>query len=105
MRDETEGAVLRERIRSLLSRGLRTTVEPIPKDNLEFDAILQELHGLADDQLEEKLTLSGFAERPYGKDQQRCSDCMYYSVHRRWCVLPPISLPVEPDWWCRLWRI
>jgi hypothetical protein len=105
MHDEKEDAVLRDKIRITLSRGLRTTIEPIPKDNVEFDAILQQLHGLEAHQIEEKLTLSGFVDRPYGKDQQRCFDCMYYSVHRKWCVLPSIGLPVEPDWWCRLWRL
>lgn len=31
--------------------------------------------------------------------------CMYFLVHRKWCDLPELSVPVEPEWWCRLWRI
>jgi hypothetical protein len=30
---------------------------------------------------------------------------MYYMVHSKCCDLPELALPVEPDWWCRLWRI
>jgi hypothetical protein len=100
-----DDAALREKIRGLLAGGLRTQVEPVPKDNLEFDAILNELHGLDEEQLEEKLSLSGFVDRPQGPNRQRCHECMYYSTHRKWCVLPQIGVPVEPDWWCRLWRV
>lgn len=96
---------LREKIGSLLAGGLRTQVEPVPKDNLEFDVIVNQLQGLDDERLEDKLTISGFVDRPYGNERQRCYDCMYYSVHRKWCILPQLSLPVEPDWWCRLWRL
>jgi hypothetical protein len=101
----SDDAALRERISELLSHGLRTQIEPVPKDNMEFDGILNELHDLDDSQLEEKLMLSGFVDKPHGPDQQRCHECMYYSVHRKWCVLPQVGLPVEPDWWCRLWRV
>lgn len=30
---------------------------------------------------------------------------MYYQVHRKWCNLPELAVPVKPDWWCRLRRI
>jgi hypothetical protein len=30
---------------------------------------------------------------------------MYFLVHRKWCDLPELSVPVEAEWWCRLWRI
>jgi hypothetical protein len=30
---------------------------------------------------------------------------MYYKVHRRYCELPELDFPVEPEWSCRLWRI
>jgi hypothetical protein len=23
----------------------------------------------------------------------------------RWCDLPELAVKVEPDWWCRPWRI
>jgi hypothetical protein len=31
-------------------------------------------------------------------------ECMYFVVHRKWCELPELAWPVEPEWWCRLWR-
>jgi hypothetical protein len=55
--------------------------------------------------LREKLVISGWLLQPYGPDEMRCQECMYYLVHRRWCDLPELSLPAEPEWWCRLWRI
>jgi hypothetical protein len=97
-----EDAVLREKIRGLLSSGLETRTEPVPEDNLQYESVLRELHGLS---LNERLTISGFVDHPYGKDNQRCYDCMYYLVHRRWCALPQLAVPVEPEWWCRLWRV
>jgi hypothetical protein len=30
---------------------------------------------------------------------------MYYQVHRRFCELPELMVPVEPGWSCRLWRL
>ncbi len=48
--------------------------------------------------------IGGFTDHPYGEDQMRCLECMYYLVHRKWCDLPELAVPVEPDWWCRLWR-
>jgi hypothetical protein len=100
-----EDAALREKIRGLMAAGLQTRTEPVPEDNLQYEAVLRELHGLGVERLTDKLTISGFVDHPYGKDKQSCYDCMYYLVHRKWCALPPLSLPVEPEWWCRLWRI
>ncbi len=36
---------------------------------------------------------------PYGPDQMRCQECMYYLVHRKWCDLPELAVPVEADWY------
>jgi hypothetical protein len=100
-----QDAAVREKIKQILAAGLRTQTAPVPEDNLQYDAIVNELYGLGDEQLEQKLEISGFVDHPWGKDEQRCYDCMYYLVHRKWCALPPLSLPVEPEWWCRLWRV
>lgn len=51
------------------------------------------------------MVISGFVDHPYGPDKQRCMECMYYLVHREWCDLPELAVPVDADWWCRLWRI
>lgn len=96
---------LRERIGKMMADGLDTRTEPFPQDNHEFERVLGELRELEKGDLEGKLVVSGFLDRPYGEDEQRCLECMYYLVHRKWCDLPELALPVEPQWWCRLWRI
>ena len=101
----TSDDVLRDRIGRLMAEGLETKTAPQPENNIEFESILNELRALGPDALEEKLIVSGFVDKPYGEDEQRCLECMYYLVHRKWCDLPELAVPVEADWWCRLWRI
>ena len=96
---------LRRRIGELLGKGLHTQTEPFPETEKEFTQLLAQLRELEAGDLEKKLIVSGFTNKPYGADQMRCQECMYYLVHRKWCDLPELSVPVEPDWWCRLWRI
>jgi hypothetical protein len=98
------GGVLTE-IADMLAAGLKTQVEPFPETDKEFADILVKLRQLDPADLQSKLVISGFVDHPYGPDKQRCMECMYYLVHRRWCDLPELAVPVEPDWWCRLWRI
>jgi hypothetical protein len=98
-------AALRAQIGKLLANGLKTQTEPFPETDREFAALLVALRELPADDLEAKLVLSGFADQPYGPDQMRCQECMYYLVHRQWCDLPELAVPVEADWYCRLWRI
>src|SRR5271154_1689692 len=92
-------------IATTLANGLATQVEPFPETGKEFNDILVELRQLEPSDLKGKLVIGGFVNHPYGVDKQRCMECMYYLVHRRWCDLPELAVPVEPDWWCRLWRI
>ena len=92
-------------IEDLMNEGLETMVEPYPETNKEFTKIVAELQALSPDDLRRKLIISGWKLSPYGEDETRCQECMYYLVHKRWCDLPELSLPAEPDWWCRLWRI
>jgi len=96
---------LRDRIGRLLANGLETKTEPFPEDNVQFEQLLVELREVGPDALEQKLVISGFVDKPYGEDEQRCLECMYYLVHRKWCDLPELAVPVEAEWWCRLWRI
>jgi hypothetical protein len=84
---------LRDKIAEVLASGLKTQTEPFPETHIEFA------------HLKNKLVIAGFTDKPYGPDQMRCLECMYYLVHRKWCDLPELAVPVEPDWWCRLWRI
>lgn len=102
---EADHATLLRMIEDLMTEGLKTKVEPFPETDREFAAILDELRHLDADQLRAKLVVSGWLLEPYGEDQMRCQECMYFLVHKRWCDLPELSLPAEPDWWCRLWRI
>jgi hypothetical protein len=100
-----EQEALLKKIEAMMASGLKTQTEPFPETEKEFGAILNELRELAPDDLEKKLVISGFVDKPYGPDKARCMECMYYLVHRKWCDLPELAVPVEPDWWCRLWRI
>ena len=96
---------LRARIAEMMAEGLQTQTEPFPETDREFGNLLDLLRPLKADELERKLVISGFVDKPYGPDQMRCQECMYYLVHRKWCDLPELAVPVEPNWWCRLWRI
>ncbi len=102
---EADHATLLRMIEDQMNEGLKTMVEPFPETDKEFAALLDELRPLSADQLREKLVISGWLLKPYGEEEMRCQECMYYLVHKRWCDLPELSLPAEPDWWCRLWRI
>jgi hypothetical protein len=96
---------LREKIGKMMADGLVTQTEPFPEDNIQFENVLKELRELDADDLVQKLVISGFVNQPYGEEQQRCLECMYYLVHRKWCDLPELAVPVDSEWWCRLWRI
>lgn len=98
-------SALRDRIGRMMGEGLKTQTEPFPETDREFAGLLVELRALQPDDLTGKLVVSGFVDKPYGPDQMRCQECMYYLVHRKWCDLPELAVPVEPNWWCRLWRI
>lgn len=100
-----ERADVLKAIADMLAAGLKTEVEPFPETDKEFGDILLKLRQLDPDDLEGKLVIGGFVDHPYGPDKQRCMECMYYLVHRKWCDLPELAVPVEPEWWCRLWRI
>jgi hypothetical protein len=96
---------LRVEISALLTAGLETETEPFPATEKEFGAILDDLRRLSPGDVEGKLVRAGFLYHPFGRDMMRCKECNYYLTRRKWCDLPEVSLPVEPDWWCRLWRI
>ena len=102
---EADHVTLLRMIEDLLNEGLATKVEPFPETDREFAAILDELREFGADELRAKLVVSGWLLKPYGEDEMRCQECMYFLVHKRWCDLPELSLPAEHDWWCRLWRI
>ena len=104
MRNDPEAA-MRRHIGALLAQGLATQTEPYPEHAAAVAVLLAEVRELPADDLPAKLVLAGVTDKPHGDDQLRCQECMYYLVHRKWCNLPEMALPVEPEWWCRLWRI
>lgn len=104
MQSDQDGKI-REQITQILSGGLQTQTEPFPENDVEFGKLLAELREIPPSDLKGKLVKSGFTDQPYGPDRMRCLECMYYLVHRKWCDLPELAVPVEPEWWCRLWRI
>ncbi|ABQ32747.1 MULTISPECIES: hypothetical protein [Nitrobacteraceae] len=104
MNSEQQRALLLQ-MADLMEAGLKTQTEPVPETEREFAGILDELRKLDPNDIKAKLVISGFVDHPYGPDKQRCMECMYYLVHREWCDLPELAVPVKADWWCRLWRI
>ena len=96
---------LLEKISEMLAAGLETEVEPFPATEKEFYEIQARLRVLPPDDLKSKLVIGGFLAHPYGPENWRCADCIYYLANRRWCDLPELAVPVEPDWYCRLWRM
>ena len=96
----------REEVRGLLAGGLETEVHPRADTHEEVTQIVARLRAAGAD-LKAKLVIAGFTLEPieHGGLEQPCETCMYYVVHRRFCELPELNLPVEPQWSCRLWRI
>lgn len=99
--------LLRMRIGELLASGMATQMSPFPANQTEFQAILDRLADLPEEDLTGRLDIGGFAPRPVelGGIEQRCAECIYYLPHRKWCDLPELPVPVEPQWWCRLWKL
>lgn len=97
---------VRERARTLLASGLATEAFPRADTHEQVLAITARL-GAAQSDLAAKLAIAGLTLTPvsHGGIDQACETCMYYLVHRRFCELPELNLPVEPEWSCRLWRI
>ena len=102
---KTDDDGLRTWIGKVLADGLETRVEPFPEDHVQFAAVLDELREVPKDDLTQKLVIGGFLDHPYGPDQMRCLECMYYLIHRKRCDLPELAVPVEAHWYCRLWRV
>ena len=105
MTTEGDEPELRAIITRLLATGLETQIEPFPVTEKEFGEIVAELRKLDPSDLAGKLVVSGFLDHPYGPENWRCMECIYYLANRRWCDLPELAVPVEPDWYCRLWRM
>ena len=97
---------VRERIAQLLAGDLATDWRHRADDSQRFNEVTAALRG-SDGELATKLRLAGFTDHPVAHEDidQACESCMYYLVHRRWCALPELELPVAPQWSCNVWRI
>ena len=98
---------VRARIADMLASGLETEVWPRAGTSEEVNEIVARLQVEAGDDLEKKLIVAGFTDHTIEADEieQPCETCMYYNVHAKFCDLPELMVPVEPEWSCRLWRI
>jgi hypothetical protein len=98
---------LRRQIADKLAAGMATEVWPRAGTSEEVNAIVQRLRTEAGDDLDKKLIIAGFTGHTVEAEDmpQPCETCMYYKVHAKFCDLPELMLPVEPEWSCRLWRI
>ncbi|MEM1362156.1 MAG: hypothetical protein AAGF94_10630 [Pseudomonadota bacterium] len=102
-----EDDALRDRIGEMLSSSLTTEVWPRAETSEMVNQIVNRLQVEAGKDLEKRLVIGGFTDHTITADdmEQPCETCMYYLVHRKYCVLPELDVPVEPEWSCRLWRI
>ena len=98
---------IRAKIADMLSSGLETEVWPRAGTSEEVNEIVARLQVEAGQDLEKKLVIAGFTDHTIEADEieQPCETCMYYKVHAKFCELPELMVPVEPEWSCRLWRI
>ena len=98
---------LRAEIAAELKSGLETEAWPRAETSEMVNEVMARLRREAGDDLTAKLVIAGFTDRPVEVEEieQACETCMYYLVHRQFCELPELMLPVKPEWSCRLWRI
>jgi hypothetical protein len=102
---------LRSRADAALAAGLCTDWPQRAYTSEAVSTVCQRLQGLVAGDLEAKLAVAGFLREPYvapdDEDgiEQSCATCMYFERHRKFCALPELMLPVEPQWSCILWRI
>ncbi|MBI3343887.1 MAG: hypothetical protein HY028_03320 [Gammaproteobacteria bacterium] len=102
-----DDAQLRSRLAELLENGLDNSPEVRAYTSEDVNRVVAELQKLVPGDYVGKLTVAGFTSTPYDDDEleQSCATCMYYVVHRQFCELPELMLPVRSNWLCRLWRI
>ncbi|MCF6193461.1 MAG: hypothetical protein L3J46_03915 [Kangiellaceae bacterium] len=98
---------LRKNIQSILESGLKVELEPRAYSHEQILTVVSRLQKLKVNDYQSKLQIAGFTLTPWGRgdDEQACETCMYYKVHQKFCEIPELMLPVEPEWSCRIWRI
>jgi len=102
--------VLRGLLEDNLKQGLKTEIEPRAYSSNAVNEVVARLQALEPSDYDNKLIIAGFTLIAYNPgtdedDDQACETCMYYLIHRKFCELPELMLPVKENWSCRLWRI
>lgn len=102
-----DDAKTRAQMADLLASDLKTEVWPRAETGDDVNAIVNRLQNEAGDDLVKKLVIAGFTDHTIEIDdmEQPCETCMYFKIHAKFCDLPELMVPVEPEWSCRLWRI
>jgi hypothetical protein len=99
----------RDRLATLLQGGLETEWRERASNGEAVNTLVARLQSLPPGDEAGKLRVAGFTSTPFEcPDEdivQACETCMYYEVHRQFCALPELQLPVRREWSCRLWRI
>ncbi len=57
--------------------------------------------------IKERTVIGGLIRKPVEDDgiTKACDNCIYFLARREWCDLPELNIPVDPDWYCDLWRV
>lgn len=107
--DREDSDALRNRLEKLLQDGFETQWRERAYTGEEIDRLVTQLRSVPRDEYAVKLVLAGFTDHPYVIEEddivQACETCMYYLIHRQFCELPALQIPVKPQWSCRLWRV
>ena len=105
--DDSSSAQLRKEIQTVLKSDLKVELEPRAYTHSQILEVVSRLQSVETNDYKTKLQIAGFTLTPWGKDddEQACETCMYYKVHQKFCEIPELMLPVEPEWSCRIWRI
>ena len=104
--------ILRQQINCVLQAGIETDTS-LPESAQDWQRTLDALERADKNQLLPLLEIGGFANHSLGDNGSmedgemilRCQECIYYLPKRKWCDLPALPLPVEPDWYCKLWKL
>lgn len=100
---------VRDELEQLLKSGLQTEAQERPETSEARNDIVAQLQSVAPDDRRAKLVVAGFLDHPYATSEEgvleACETCVYYELHRQFCSLPELELPVKPEWSCRMWRI
>ncbi len=104
--------ILRHQINCILQAGIKTDTK-LPESAQDWQKTLEALEKADKNTLLPLLEIGGFANHSLGDSGSmedgkmilRCQECIYYLPKRKWCDLPALPLPVEPDWYCKLWKL